>query len=236
MAESNSTLYKRCSSCNQSKPTSEFFRASCCKDGLRGECKTCVASKQRVYNEANAKQIAERKKSVYRADGAEIERKLKKAAYYSANRERIKAKSRSRNTEKAAQISARRKFFRVKLNAQASEWRNANRDSVRRNCNAWYSANKDRLKPGRKAAKAHRRLAGKIQAGFVERLMVMQKGKCACCRTSIKGKPYHLDHIMPIAKGGDNSNANLQLLCPTCNLTKNAKHPIDFMQSRGFLL
>lgn len=29
---------------------------------------------------------------------------------------------------------------------------------------------------------------------------------------------------------------NLQLLCPTCNQQKNAHDPIDFMQSRGFLL
>jgi hypothetical protein len=29
---------------------------------------------------------------------------------------------------------------------------------------------------------------------------------------------------------------NVQLLCATCNLNKNAKDPIDFMQSRGFLL
>ena len=40
----------------------------------------------------------------------------------------------------------------------------------------------------------------------------------------------------PLALGGSNDKANLQLLCPTCNAKKSAKHPIDFMQSRGLLL
>lgn len=40
----------------------------------------------------------------------------------------------------------------------------------------------------------------------------------------------------PLARGGTNQRTNLQLLCPPCNLSKSAKDPIDFMQSRGFLL
>lgn len=47
---------------------------------------------------------------------------------------------------------------------------------------------------------------------------------------------YHVDHIQPLALGGSNDKTNLQLLCPTCNTKKSAKHPIDFMQSRGLLL
>lgn len=45
-----------------------------------------------------------------------------------------------------------------------------------------------------------------------------------------------MDHIMPLALGGTNTDDNIQLLCPTCNRSKHAKHPVDFMQQRGFLL
>jgi 5-methylcytosine-specific restriction endonuclease McrA len=69
----------------------------------------------------------------------------------------------------------------------------------------------------------------------VELLLKAQKWKCACCRQSVKRR-YHVDHVMPLALGGSNHPHNLQILCPDCNLRKSAKHPIDFMQQRGFLL
>jgi len=36
--------------------------------------------------------------------------------------------------------------------------------------------------------------------------------------------------------GGSNTDDNMQLLRKLCNLQKHAKHPVDFMQERGFLL
>jgi len=41
---------------------------------------------------------------------------------------------------------------------------------------------------------------------------------------------------MPLSRGGSNDKYNLQLLCPTCNLKKSAKDPIDFAQENGNLL
>ncbi|MFZ1365737.1 MAG: HNH endonuclease signature motif containing protein, partial [Brachymonas denitrificans] len=76
---------------------------------------------------------------------------------------------------------------------------------------------------------------GTHTAEDVADLFRLQRGKCACCRTSIK-RCYHVDHIEPLARGGSNDRTNLQLLCPTCNTRKSAKHPIEFMQSRGLLL
>ena len=84
----------------------------------------------------------------------------------------------------------------------------------------------------RAAAEAHGAAAACIDASKRFRL---QRGKCACCRVSI-ADGYHVDHIQPLALGGSNDKTNLQLLCPTCNTKKSAKHPIDFMQSRGLLL
>lgn len=78
--------------------------------------------------------------------------------------------------------------------------------------------------------------AGDLSKGLFDKLMILQKGKCACCRADLKKVKTHLDHIMPIAKGGSNTDNNIQLLCQPCNNRKSAKHPIDFMQSRGFLL
>ncbi len=38
------------------------------------------------------------------------------------------------------------------------------------------------------------------------------------------------------AGGGANIDGNIQLLTGLCNRQKHTKHPVDFMQERGFLL
>lgn len=84
-----------------------------------------------------------------------------------------------------------------------------------------------------------RRKQGKIMPrlprGTITNLKTLQKAKCAICTVSIVDG-YHVDHILPIKLGGKHEPHNLQLLCKTCNLTKSAKHPVDFMQEKGFLL
>lgn len=75
----------------------------------------------------------------------------------------------------------------------------------------------------------------KFTTGFIDWLGNKQKWKCACCRISIKTR-RHIDHITPLKKGGAHERQNIQLLCPPCNMRKQAKDPITFMQEMGFLL
>ena len=76
---------------------------------------------------------------------------------------------------------------------------------------------------------------GILSVDIISKLLVLQKGKCACCRLPL-GDDYHLDHIMPVKLGGKNEDSNIQLLTSVCNMRKSAKDPIDFMQELGFLL
>lgn len=76
---------------------------------------------------------------------------------------------------------------------------------------------------------------GRHTASDILNLLSAQKYKCAVCKKSIS-KDYHVDHVMPLALGGSNAKDNLQLLCPLCNKSKHAKHPVDFMQELGFLI
>ena len=75
----------------------------------------------------------------------------------------------------------------------------------------------------------------KVKQEDIDRLYLKQNGKCVVCKISLK-KGYHIDHIEPISRGGKHWTGNLQLLCRRCNLQKSSKDPIEFMQSRGFLL
>lgn len=94
----------------------------------------------------------------------------------------------------------------------------------------------------RHAINAHNRRArikevgGTLSKDIFDKLFKLQKGKCACCKVDLKNVTPHIDHVHPIALGGKNSDSNVQLLCQPCNNQKSAKHPIDFMQSKGFLL
>lgn len=78
-----------------------------------------------------------------------------------------------------------------------------------------------------------------LTAGIRKRLWFLQKGKCAACYARLKTEglqKYHLDHIEPLALGGPHCDANVQLLCPGCNVRKGATPPVEFMQSLGRLL
>jgi hypothetical protein len=49
-------------------------------------------------------------------------------------------------------------------------------------------------------------------------------GKCAYCQGQILyDESWHIDHIVPVAKGGTNELSNLTLSCVACNLKKGAK-------------
>ena len=83
--------------------------------------------------------------------------------------------------------------------------------------------------------KRESRKTGRLPRGTVMRLIKLQKNTCAICRGSLK-PGYHVDHILALARGGKHERNNIQLLCPPCNVRKGAKDPIDYMQSKGFLL
>ena len=40
------------------------------------------------------------------------------------------------------------------------------------------------------------------------------------CKNSLQNGVCEIDHIRPLANGGDNSKANLQILCKSCHFEK----------------
>jgi HNH endonuclease len=51
------------------------------------------------------------------------------------------------------------------------------------------------------------------------KLLVWARDGGACVRCGAKNE-LHFDHIIPVAKGGGNVEANIQILCQPCNLKK----------------
>lgn len=78
----------------------------------------------------------------------------------------------------------------------------------------------------RNSRAARKKAAGKHTAEDISALLQRQDGRCAACGVGMQDD-YHIDHIIPIARGGTNFVGNLQVLCPPCNLTKRTMLPIE---------
>ena len=68
---------------------------------------------------------------------------------------------------------------------------------------------------------------------YIEKLYKEQKGKCYYCGCSLKEEGYHIEHMMPLSRGGEHSLKNVVLSCPTCNFSKGSKTVKEFLIYKG---
>ena len=182
-------------------------------------CKPCRVEYQREYRKKNPNYDAEWVKK----NKEKVE--LSRTKHYLANKQKIIDRAKKWAEENREKNILRHREYRVrnadKCSAYSKVWREKNKDLKR-----VYAQNR-RAK--------QRENGGELSPTLTKKLFDLQKGKCACCGKPL-GNKFQLDHIMPIALGGKHEDSNIQLLTQKCNAQKHAKHPVDFMQSRGFLL
>jgi 5-methylcytosine-specific restriction endonuclease McrA len=65
----------------------------------------------------------------------------------------------------------------------------------------------------------------------VRRQYVVQGGRCFWC-DAVVGNRYHVDHLIPIARGGGNGPENIVISCGTCNHKKGAHLPLEWAGAR----
>jgi hypothetical protein len=218
-----------------------------------GTCKHCANAASRAWTARN-KDKARAAVAAW-AEANKERRKEVKAAWRAANRDRINARQVEYQRENREKVSAAiaawvennkerykntaaawRAANKDRLQAKRAEWKQANADKIKDTNAKWKAENKDAVKTysrNRRARKAN--VGGVLSVDLSERLKKLQRNRCACCGKPL-GRSFHMDHIIPIARGGSNTDDNMQLLHDKCNLQKGAKHPVDFMQERGFLL
>jgi hypothetical protein len=65
---------------------------------------------------------------------------------------------------------------------------------------------------------------GGVVVERVSRAYIVQRDKATChlCGKKCREEEIHLDHLVPLSRGGDHSAANLRVACATCNLSKRA--------------
>lgn len=204
-------------------PERPCVRCGATERNRKGDCMACDRASSLTYYKANR----------------DSQRALK-AVHYAANRDRVKAAASAyyaANKEKAKETNeAWRLANPEKRRAAAAAWNLANPEKAKGCIAEWKAAHPESLLIYSQNRRARKNASGgKLSKGLSAKLFKLQKGSCPCCKQPL-GEDYHLDHKMPLALGGTNTDENMQLLRAKCNLQKNAKHPIDFMQQRGFLL
>lgn len=156
------------------------------------------------------------------------------AAYRSANREKARAYAaewRKKNKEKERALTAAyRDANRETLRLRGRENYRKHSEARRRYVARYKAENKGAYRVYHANRRA--RMATKLSPGIVAALMDRQRGECVYCAIDIR-EENHIDHIMPLALGGENVDSNVQLLCPPCNMSKHATHPDKFAELRA---
>lgn len=255
---------KRCSRCGEEKKVAEFSLNSSSKDGLRSRCKECdracrkpnkerIAAIDRAYRERNKERIAERQRiyaASHKEQRAERQRAWRKSHpgseyiknWWKNNKERKAEYGRRFRATHGKQIAQYKRIYNMTHEEQLVEYQrayNTTHKAERVLLNrAWRKNNKEQARTKDLRYRARKLNAEGIHtADDIKAQYERQSGKCyyAACGHSELGDTYHVDHIVPLSRGGSNWPENLVLTCPHCNTSKGAKLPSEWPQGGRLL-
>lgn len=226
------TFFKTCTKCGCTKPaTANFFhRQKKQRHGVRPDCKVCIS----IYHRERSKEDPNRYRGYSRA-------------YYEANKEQVLLRMRERyNADPKAKLASNKAWAKSnpdKIAAILKKYRDANQDKIRAVTKAYRYAHKEEraayakkyreenLEAVRAATRRWcarlRNAEGRHTGEDVIWLYEGQGGKCYWCNKPLNGE-YHVDHIIPLSKGGSDWPANICCACPFCNISKRDKMPWEF--------
>jgi 5-methylcytosine-specific restriction endonuclease McrA len=194
--------YKRCTKCGETRALEDFPKG-------RPECRDCRAAYHKAYRAANLQRKKAQRKAEYARDREKVlnERRKPCARCGSDKGEG----ERKRYCDACQPIIAELK--RQKVNERKRAWNAANPErraaSNRYHWQRWYTLKRD---------------------AFVEDvvpLVVLERhdGTCGICGEDVDPLDFHVDHIWPLARGGEHSYQNTQPAHPDCNQRKGVKTP-----------
>lgn len=151
--------------------------------------------------------------------------------YWKKNKDRIIEKRSLRRKETARYMKTYRAENRSRLNEQRKSWMEHHPGKHNEYTTRWREKHPDKQKIH--ALKYVRKRQTRKLGLFVEDvdpsvLLERFNGCCGICKRPIaKGKGFHIDHIVPLSKGGEHSYGNTQPAHQSCNLKKGAKEIKD---------
>lgn len=201
---------KTCSKCKQLKLNTEFNKATKYKSGLASQCRIC----SKLYYQRHKESLSIKYK-IYRENNKE-QKKVADNNYRAKNKEKIKQ--------------------------QVKNYYLANKEKILSYYKSWKISDvgiASRKSSHHKRKALMKKINGSYTKDEILLLFEQQKSQCIYCKTKLNksgSNKYHIDHIIPLSKGGDNNIINIQLLCPTCNLQKHDSLPEDFARKFNMLI
>lgn len=213
----NDDTTKRCCKCKQFKPrTREYFSPRPANsDGLEGRCKECEKLRRRKER-AEHPDRHKRSQKKYRVQQGE-QWAQRAADWRERNPDKVEAYRVRYYTENAEYY---RKYSRD------YHWRN--RKHTLERMRHWRKNNPDKDKAKSMRYRARKLGApGAFTAEDRKTLYQSQKGLCWWCGKPL-GEKVHLDHRIPLSRGGTNDARNIVLTHPFCNISKKDKMPWEW--------
>lgn len=238
---------KACTKCGQIKPLYQFSKHNgkkASKSGLRARCKSCEIEAANIYRAKNPEKVraTKRKYALANPDKKAVDDKK----YRLANQEKIAQQNkdwRQRNADYCKQKSLEWRTKNKELKAAADRKYAANNKSkINENSKRWRANNPERAREVSKnsrlknpetgrntTARRRARVAenGVYRVTSLELVSILRK-PCAYCGA----KSEHVDHIIPITRGGHHAIGNLTGACAPCNLSKGSKFIMEWRKGR----
>jgi 5-methylcytosine-specific restriction endonuclease McrA len=139
--------------------------------------------------------------------------------------EKVREQARARYAARAEIMRERARVYHAENKEKRAAY---NSQYCKANLEKWRASN-------------HRRRAQKQNAGGtytaadVQAMHIRQNGLCLVCEADLSVTGRHVDHNIPLARGGSNDPSNLGLLCPPCNRRKHTRtlaEFIDFLEQK----
>lgn len=194
--------------------TAEYFhRDKKSKDGITHICKVCACAKTQEWRTVPGN--AERDRAKSRQWNAE--NKVHRRAYVAENAARIALQKRAWRQSNPSKVKKHKRDSRIR-----------NRDTEKERIRRHYARFPERRRLNTRVQQHRRRHAdGTFTKADIALQLKTQGSKCWWCDNALNGD-YHIDHRIPLARGGSNDPSNLCIACPTCNMSKGAKLPHEW--------
>lgn len=210
-------LTKVCSMCKQELPkTHEYFSHHVKPSGtivFDSRCKSCAAALKRQKRRKNPEHERALDRERYKRDH---EKRLNMIRNYNQiHRNELVARMKVRWIEKGKQYKAAEHIKRLN---NPEFYRERQRNDRRKHPERYSTYDKNK-RAKRKKAEGRYTLRDELDQ------RTKQGNRCFWCSRELEGGKSHVDHIIPLVRGGTNWPDNIAITCPSCNLSKGTKLP-----------